>query len=212
VSHAVDVSVIVPFSDDEESVGRLARRVTRHLESLHLDFEILFADEGSNDNSVALLAWLARYELPRVRLCAAEPGRGFAAGSALARGRVLWFFDIHHAETPLSAFAWAYSRLVEEHADVVIVARRFTVAKRTRAWSAVDGLRGRGATFETRLRRRARFRGLRVESALGDWQTHLHPEAAAGQPSQRAALWTRVRGLYTPSPKMRRLTTRKRQS
>jgi glycosyltransferase involved in cell wall biosynthesis len=212
VSHAVDVSVIVPFSDDEETVGRLARRVTRHLESLHLEFEILFADEGSSDNSVALLAWLARYELPQLRLCSAEPGRGFAAASALARGRVLWFFDIQHAETPLSAFAWAYSRLVEEHADVVILSHRFTLARRTRAWNAVDGLRGRGVHFETRLRRRARFRGLHVESALGDWHTHLHPEVPAGKPSERAALWTRVRGLYTPSPATRRPSTRKRQS
>jgi hypothetical protein len=212
VSHAVDVSVIVPFSDDEERVGRLASRLTRHLESLHLDFEILFADEGSNDNSVALLGWLARHELPHVRLCSAEPGRGFAAGSALARGHVLWLFDVQLADTPLSAFAWAYSRIVEDHADVVILSRRFTLAKRTRAWSAIDGLRGRGASFERRVRRRARFRGLTVESALGDWQTHLHPPAPASGPPERAALWTRVRRLYTPSPTTRKLPTRKRQS
>src|SRR5512143_2979340 len=89
LSHAVDVSVIVPFSDDEEVVGRLARRIARHLRSLRLEFEIFFADEGSSDNSVALLGWLGKHEIAELRLCSAEPGRGFATAAALARGRVL---------------------------------------------------------------------------------------------------------------------------
>jgi len=206
VSHAVDVSVIIPFSDDEEHVGRLARRIARHLGSMHLSFEIIAADEGSSDNSVALLGWLAKSELPHLRLCPAEPGRGFATGAALARGRVLWFFDVARAETPLSPFAWAHSRLIEDHADVVVVSGRFTLARRTRAWQAVDGLRGRTETFEARLRRRARRRGLRVEGAMGDFHAHLMSARPASAGAPRAALWARVRGRYLaahPAPRKR---------
>jgi glycosyltransferase involved in cell wall biosynthesis len=206
LSHAVDVSVIVPFSDDEEVIGRLARRIARHLHSLHLDFELFCVDEGSSDNSVALLGWLQKHDVPELRLCSAEPGRGFATASAQARGRVLWLLDLVHAEAPLSAFAWAHSRLAEDHADIVIVSRRFVLARRARAWSALEGLRGRGAAFEARLRRRARFRGLRVEGALGDYHAHLLPAPLAPARAERAALWSRVRGLYAASP------TRKRHS
>jgi len=203
VSHAVDVSVIIPFSDDEERVGRLARRIARHLHSLHLSFEIIAADEGSSDNSVALLGWLAKSELPHLRLCAADPGHGFDSATALARGRVLWFFDVVHAEAPLSPFAWAHSRIVEDHADVVVVAGRFSLARRTRTWQVVDGLRGRAESFERRLRRRARRRGLRVEGAMGDFHAHIVP-ARPGSTPPHAALWSRVRGLYAaaaPAPR-----------
>jgi hypothetical protein len=198
VSHDVDVSVIIPFSDDEERVGRLARRLGRHLASLHVSAEIIAADEGSSDNSVALLGWLAKHELPMLRVCGADPGRGFATGTALARGRVLWLIDVHHVDLPLSPFAWAHARIVDDQADVVIVSGRFVLARRVRAWKAVEGLRGRSDRFEDRLRRRAKRYGLRVEGAMGDFREHLVRGGAKPASEARGALWDRVRGLYLP--------------
>ncbi len=205
VKHDVDVSVIIPFSDDEERVGRLARRVARHLRSLHLSFELLYADEGSGDNSVALLGLLARIELPEILLCTAPPGRGFAAAAAHARGQTLWLLDVARVDTPFSPFAWAHGRLVDDVADVVVVSGRFALARRTRAWKALDGVRGRGDDFERSLRRRARRHRLRVEGAMGDFAAHLVRRPTGPVPivqpksPPRAALWARVRALYTPS-------------
>jgi hypothetical protein len=48
-------------------------------------FEILAVDEGSRDNSVALLSLLTN-ELPALRLLAASSGRGFG-GRRRGRGR-----------------------------------------------------------------------------------------------------------------------------
>ena len=51
-----DVTVIVPFADDEERVGTLGRRIAEHLHALGVSFEILAVDEGGDDNSVSLLS------------------------------------------------------------------------------------------------------------------------------------------------------------
>jgi hypothetical protein len=82
---------------------------------------------------------------------------------------------------------------------VVVVGGRFTLARRTRAWQAIDGLRGRGDRFEHRLRRRARRRGLRVEGAMGDFHEHFLHASPRPDPAHGSALWARVRGLYASS-------------
>src|SRR5678810_512030 len=69
-----DVSVILPFGDDEEFVGIAVRRTAEHLRALGLAFEILAIDEDSGDNSHAVLA-LLRAEVPELRVTHA-PGRG----------------------------------------------------------------------------------------------------------------------------------------
>src|SRR5678810_56231 len=69
-----DVSVILPFGDDEEFVGIAVRRTAEHLRGLGLAFELLAIDEDSGDNSHAVLA-LLRAEVPELRVTHA-PGRG----------------------------------------------------------------------------------------------------------------------------------------
>src|SRR5678809_1277762 len=88
-----DVSVILPFGDDEEAVGIAVRRTAEHLRSLGLAFEILAIDEDSGDNSHAVLA-LLRAQVPELRVMqAAGRARGFDVGIARAQGRVLWLIE-----------------------------------------------------------------------------------------------------------------------
>ena len=171
-----DVSVIVPFADDEERVGTLCTRVGEHLRGLGLSYEIVAVDEESSDNSVALLS-LLRAKAPELTILAGErDGQGFAAGGRVARGRVLWLLDSASADAPFSAFGWAHSRISGELADVVDVERRFFVCRRTRALRALDGARGRGAVFARRFLRRARSRRLRIETP---------PRPPVGRPLKR---------------------------
>src|ERR1700684_593339 len=84
-----DVSVILPFGDDEEAVGIAVRRTAEHLRSLGLGFEILAIDEDSGDNSHAVLA-LLRAEVPELRVTHAPGrGRGVDVGAARAQGTLL---------------------------------------------------------------------------------------------------------------------------
>lgn len=160
----VDVSVVIPFSDDEERVGRAARRVVDHLVNLGLSFELLLVDEDSGDNSVALLS-LLRAHVPELRIVASPgPGFGFETGARVARGRTLWLLDLDAAGAPLGGFGWAHARVVGNAADVVHVEGRFLVGRRMRLAPVLHGLRGTGPAFERRVLRRARAHHLRVET------------------------------------------------
>src|SRR3569832_2960581 len=84
-----DVSVILPFGDDEEAVGVAVRRTAEYLRNLGVAFELLAIDEDSGDNSHAVLA-LLRAEVPELRVTHAPGrGRGVDVGAARAQGMLL---------------------------------------------------------------------------------------------------------------------------
>lgn len=160
----LDVSVVLPFGDDEEVIGTAVQRVSRHLAELGLAFEILAVDEDSGDNCHAILG-LLRGALPELRiLSGVAPGRGFAAGAAVARGRVLWLIEPASALRSLAAFGRANNRVARGELDLAVVRGCFTVAKRARVLALVDGAPGRGLSFERRLVKRAQKRGVALEA------------------------------------------------
>lgn len=161
---AVDVSVVVSFGNDEERVGRLVTRLADHLRMHGVSFEIVAVDDGSVDNSAALLL-LMKGQVPEARvLVAPAAGDGFALGARAARGRTLWLVHAHRADVPLAPFGWAHRRVHGGDVDVVLVAGRYLVCRRMKVWELLDGVRGRGAAFERRFLRRARAQDLRVET------------------------------------------------
>lgn len=168
----VDVSVVMPFGDDEDVIGTACQRLARHLEELGLSHEILAIDEDSGDNSHAILG-LIRAELPQLRIVSGvAAGRGFAAGAATARGRILWLIEPAAAMRSLAACGRAHNRVSRGELDLAVVRGCFAVAKRARVLAAVDGAPGRGGLFERRLVRRAQKRGIAVEAyELGGAQT-----------------------------------------
>jgi hypothetical protein len=157
---ACDLSVIIPFTDDEDAVGALVGRLAAHLRALGLGFEILAVDEGSGDNSRALLA-LVRERTPELVLLAARSAAGFATGAQAARGRALLLWDAA-VRAPVGPVGWACRQVSDDRADLVLLPGRFAVCRRTRAWHVLARTRGRGAAFERRLQRRALASGLRT--------------------------------------------------
>jgi hypothetical protein len=182
---AYDVSVILPFSDDEEVIGRACRRIARHLHQLGARFEILAVDEDSGDNSHAVLA-LVRGEVPELKILVVEDSeRGFAEGARQARGRVLWFVRPRAAVSALAPFARAWRHVLSGACDVAVVHGRFAVCHRTRCLPVVESLRG-GDDFVRRLPKRAIARRLEVE---------IHrPEPAMSLPATAQA---RSEGRFT---------------
>jgi len=164
-----DVSVILPFGDDEDLVGRAVRRVAEYLQNRGHSFEILCVDEDSGDNSHAVLG-LVRGEIAQVRVAVAGGrGRGVAEGVSLARGKVLWILSPQSAMSALSAFGVCYGRVAAGELDLFVVDRRFSVCRRTRVLELCASLRG-GIGVHDRLARRARHRDLRVENyRSGTW-------------------------------------------
>jgi glycosyltransferase involved in cell wall biosynthesis len=160
---SIDITAVVRAHEDEERIGHVLSRIGRHLTSLGVRFEILVADEGSGDNTVAV-AVLMRAKHPEIEVLHVPPGRGLQAGSERARGRAILLYDAR-TDAPLAGLGWALERL-RDGIDVVAVSSRWLVLRRTRTWRAFDAL-GAGLrhpyAVEKCLLRRARALGLAVE-------------------------------------------------
>jgi glycosyltransferase involved in cell wall biosynthesis len=93
---APELSVIVPFFNEEESITKLHSAVVDAIAPLGIDFEMVFVDDGSTDRTVAIATEIARQD-PRVRLVKFRRNYGqtpaMAAGIEYARGKVLVTMD-----------------------------------------------------------------------------------------------------------------------
>jgi glycosyltransferase involved in cell wall biosynthesis len=167
-----DVTVVVRVCDDEERIGHALARIARHLRGLGARFELLVADEGSGDNTVAVAAMM-RPSVRELEILHAEPGEGCRRACERARGRAVVVYDVR-SQPPLSALGFALERL-RGGADVVGVGGRYLVFRRVRAWRAFDALDGRSSTadLERRFLKRATSLGLACETphARPSWRT-----------------------------------------
>jgi glycosyltransferase involved in cell wall biosynthesis len=161
-----DLSIVVRTRDDEERIGHVLRRVVSHLRSLELSFEILVADEGSCDNTAAVVA-LWRAQVAEIELLHTESGHAYYRGCQRARGRVVVLQDAR-VEAPISAIGFALGR-IRDGFDVVALGGRYLLFKRTRTWRAFETLiqRRDPLVVERRFLRRVRALGLRA--------TVIHP-------------------------------------
>jgi hypothetical protein len=154
-----DVTFIVRTLDDEERVGHVLGRIARYLAAHQLRAEILVADEGSGDNTVAVAVMLRR-QIREIAVLHADAGCGFRDACVRARGRVIVLADAR-TDAPLGPVGYALGRL-RDGLDVVALGGRYLVMRRTRTWRAFDALVGRRdvAAVQRRFLRRARQLGL----------------------------------------------------
>src|SRR3954471_19052511 len=157
-----DVSVILPFGDDEEAVGVAVKRTAEYLRNLGVSFELLAIDEDSGDNSHAVLA-LLRAEVPELRVAhASGRGRGVDVGAARAQGTLLLVTTPDVAAASLDGVGEACRRLLANDGDAEVALGRYTVAHRVRALVAFRGARLVGAAMHRRLVKRLQVRNLSV--------------------------------------------------
>lgn len=158
--HDCDLTFVLRSRDDEDHVGHTMARLATHLRGLGLRYELLVVDEGSGDNTLAILA-LLRKQHPELETLHATPGRGYVVGAERARGRMVVLADVRD-ESPLALLGYALSR-AERGSDVVSVGGRLVMFRRTRALRALEALTTvRRSSAPVRFLRRARALGLRV--------------------------------------------------
>ena len=78
-----EISIVIPLFDEEESLRELHERVSAVLKSMGRPAEIVFVDDGSTDNSMAVLTELHQLD-PCVRVYQFRKNNGKSA--ALATG------------------------------------------------------------------------------------------------------------------------------
>ena len=179
-----ELSVVVPFGDDEDSIGTAIQRLAEHVRPLGIPFEILAVDEDSGDNSHAVLA-LLRAPVPELRgVPAPGRGRGADAGASRAQGKLLWIIDPDLALGSLAPALAAIPVVAAGEVDAVVVHDHYVVANRLRALPAIAGLRGNRDARRRRLARRMAARGLRLDVQM------IGPAPTAARP--------RLLGLFAP--------------
>ena len=92
----LDLSIVVPLFNEEESVRPLYAAILRGVEPLGVSFEIVLVDDGSRDGTVRVADEIARAD-PRVCLVKFRRNYGqtpaMAAGIAEARGEIIVTMD-----------------------------------------------------------------------------------------------------------------------
>ena len=56
----MDLSIIIPLYNESESLNELNKSIIRSLNGKNLDFEIIYIDDGSTDNSWSIINNLSR--------------------------------------------------------------------------------------------------------------------------------------------------------
>jgi glycosyltransferase involved in cell wall biosynthesis len=121
----VDLSVVVPVYDEEQSLPELHAEIARHVGGMGRSWEVVYVDDRSEDNSYAVLQELRRGD-PHVRIVRFRRNFGqtpaMAAGFEHSRGQVVITMDADLQNDPADV-----PRLVEElergH-DIVVGWRR----------------------------------------------------------------------------------------
>jgi len=145
---APELSLLIAFSDCEESVGREIQCAAAHLRALGRPFEIVAVNDGSKDNSVAVLQLLGA-SVPEMRLiCRDCTGRAFARAVAEARGAlfVLASCSGRAGLGPWAGLGWGLSRLQAGH-EAVVFRSRYILARRQSCAGRLSKLRGSSVPY-----------------------------------------------------------------
>jgi glycosyltransferase involved in cell wall biosynthesis len=115
------LSVVVPFYNEEESIGAMHAALVASLEPLGIPFEMVFVDDGSRDETVKIATGIARGD-PRVRVVKFRRNYGqtaaMAAGIEVARGETIVTMDGDLQNDP--ADIGSFLQKMDEGYDIVV--------------------------------------------------------------------------------------------
>lgn len=118
---SLDLSFVIPGLNESESLPELAAQLHAAVGKLHLDYEIIFVDDGSTDDSWAVIEQL-HLESDTVRgvRLRANFGKAMAltAGFARARGRLVFMMDADLQDDPQDIAK--FIEAIESGLDVVV--------------------------------------------------------------------------------------------
>lgn len=155
-----DVSIVLAFRDHEHLVGQACRNIAEYFSQHKRSFEIIAVDEGSGDNSHAVIA-LLRQEIPTLR---AVVGKGYVTGAAQAQGKTLLLLNLETAVDLSPSLNEALARVLTDDIQMLLVAEHCLLCCRKQCQVLItEGLATRQVT-ERGLLKRGRARGFCTES------------------------------------------------
>ena len=102
----VKVSIVIPAYNEQARLPQTVMRTLRYCAEQELDFELIIADDGSSDETLALARQFERQDVRIRALACPHMGKGSAVrlGMLNARGELVLFMDADGA-TPLHEIA-----------------------------------------------------------------------------------------------------------
>jgi undecaprenyl-phosphate 4-deoxy-4-formamido-L-arabinose transferase len=142
-----EISVVIPIYNEQDGLAALFARLYPALDKLGASYEIVFVNDGSRDNSVAILAeqFRARPDVTRVVLFNGNYGQHMAilAGFAASRGDIMVTLDAD-LQNPPEEIGNLVAKMREGYDYVGSIRRkRQDAAWRTYASKAMNRLRER---------------------------------------------------------------------
>lgn len=118
---SLDMSIVIPQLNEEESLPELAAWIHRVLEPRGFSYEVIFIDDGSTDNSWAVIEQL-RQENPAIKGIKFRRNYGKSAalneGFKVAKGKVVFTMDADLQDSP-EELPEMYRMVMEENYDLV---------------------------------------------------------------------------------------------
>lgn len=117
----MDISIVLPLFNEEESLPELTAWIHRVCKPMQVAYEIIFVDDGSRDNSWAVISSLAATN-PEIKAIKFRRNYGKSAalneGFQAASGRCVITMDADLQDSP-DEIPGLYKMIVEEKFDVV---------------------------------------------------------------------------------------------
>ena len=121
MNEALNISVVIPLYNEEESLPELAEWIHNVLSHHHYSYEIIFVDDGSRDNSWKVIEEL-KAKNSRIKAIKFRRNYGKSAGLnvgfSAAQGDVVFTMDADLQDSPDELPA-LYKMIVEEGYDLV---------------------------------------------------------------------------------------------
>ena len=132
VAEAPEVSIVIPVCNEQENVGPLAQEIATALAGRQ--FEVLFVDDGSTDNTAAVVL-ATRAAIPQIRLLrhSVRSGQSAAVTSGVRLARAEWVgtLDGDGQNDPADLPKLLAARLAFGNADVALFQGHRTTRKDT---------------------------------------------------------------------------------
>jgi len=128
------LSIVIPIYNEEGLIDDLVKRTVSALEAFVTDYEIIFVDDGSNDQSLKyLLNWRKQNQKIKVLSLSKNFGHqaAFTAGLEHASGEIVGMMD-GDLQDPPELFEEMYRKITEDDLDIISGKRRGRKGKSSR--------------------------------------------------------------------------------
>lgn len=121
MDNRIDISVVIPQFNEEESIPELTEWIQKVMAANNFSYEIIFVDDGSKDNSWQIIKGLSE-KFSNIRGLSFQRNYGKAAalhvGFGAAKGRVVITMDADLQDSP-DEIPGLYKMIVEDGYDLV---------------------------------------------------------------------------------------------